>query len=131
MPERRGNLTVLTAPLRPGSEGGEGDMRVKFLKSVASIFGGFVPGMVADIPNESIARSWCNAGIAEEAEGKVKAIKAKQIITQEGHKIIRERPDVIPAGLFWCGKCNTFHKETSTIGKKHHKHLTEFSISEE
>jgi len=39
-------------------------MRIRILKPIASIYGGFMPGTVVDIPNENIAASWCRAGIA-------------------------------------------------------------------
>ena len=95
-------------------------MRIRFLKSVASIFGGFAPGMVADIPNEAIAKSWCNAGIAEEVKGEaeVKVIKPRQIIKTKMPAVSKGEPETIPEGQFWCPKHQVLHKLTSSQGKR-------------
>lgn len=39
----------------------------------------------------------------------------------------KTRPEVIPAGQYWCPRCNTLHREigTSKIGKKHLKFKVE------
>lgn len=34
----------------------------------------------------------------------------------------KPKPDVIPDGLFWCGRCETLHRETSKVGQKHLKY---------
>jgi len=31
----------------------------------------------------------------------------------------------IPDGQYWCGKCQTLHRETSKVGKRHLKHKVE------
>lgn len=35
---------------------------------------------------------------------------------------IKEKPEVIPAGQYWCAKCHNLHRVTSNIGKRHLKH---------
>lgn len=99
-------------------------MRVKFLKSIASIYGGFAPGMVADIPNDNIASSWCRSGICEEAS-KAKlntdARLARHLARVEEYKAKRSdrtEPDNIPDGQFWCEKHSTLHKAKSPTGQK-------------
>ena len=82
-------------------------MRIKFLKGVASVYGGFSAGVTADIPDK-VAQGWCDAGIAEEVKGEAS----------------KEKPSVIPKGKYWCGKCQSIHKLDSPRGKRHHKYLT-------
>ena len=99
-------------------------MRIKFLRSIASIYGGFAPGMVADIPNEAVAKSWCEAGIAVADSGKGKAIQVRQIIPQKASKIPKKKkPAKIPKGQFWCEKHRTLHKKSSPTGMKCLKRL--------
>lgn len=38
-------------------------MRVRILKPVATAYGGFIPGKIADVPYK-VGRDWCEAGIA-------------------------------------------------------------------
>lgn len=96
-------------------------MRIKFLKSIASIYGGFAPGMVVDIPNEAVARSWCNAGIAKPDKGKPTGT-ARQTIKA---KVPKEKPEKIPKGQFWCPRHQTLHRLNSPTGMKCHKRLVE------
>lgn len=98
-------------------------MRIRILKSIASIYGGFAPGMVVDIPNEAVARSWCNAGIAKEASSQDKTAEARLIIAQKkAAKLLKEKPEVIPEGMFWCSHCHVLHRADSKIGKRHQKY---------
>lgn len=93
-------------------------MRIKILKSIASIYGGFAPGMVVDIPNEAVVKSWCRAGIAEETKAELSA-EARLVIPQKkAARLPKEKPEVIPEGLFWCEKHQTLHKQNSPTGKK-------------
>lgn len=80
-------------------------MRIRFLKGVASVYGGFSAGTTADIPDK-VAQGWCEAGIAEEVKGEAS----------------KEKPSVIPKGKFWCSKCQSLHKLDSSRGKRHLKH---------
>ena len=96
-------------------------MRLRFLKSIASIYGGFAPGMVADIPNEAIAQSWCKAGIAEETKAELSA-EARLIIPQKRTRVPGEKPEAIPDGMFWCTHCQVLHRASSNIGKRHQKY---------
>lgn len=97
-------------------------MRVKILESIASIYGGFAPGMVVDIPNEAVVKSWCNAGIAEVTKAELSA-EARQIIPQKKvARLPKEKPEVIPKGMFWCTHCYVLHRGTSNIGKRHQKY---------
>lgn len=84
-------------------------MRIRMLKSIASIYGPFYPGMVADIP-APVAKSWCNAGIAEEDK------------SQKAAKTPRVKPEVIPSGMFWCTNCQVLHRADTKIGKRHLKY---------
>jgi len=40
----------------------------------------------------------------------------------EKPKTPQGKPDFIPKGQYWCGKCQTLHRETSKLGKRHLKH---------
>lgn len=93
-------------------------MRIRILKSIASIYGGFAPGMVVDIPNAAVVRSWCNAGIAEETKAELSATASLIIPQKKAARLPKEKPEVIPEGLFWCGKHQTLHKLNSSQGKK-------------
>lgn len=75
-------------------------MRVTILKSIASVYGPFYPGMVADVP-EGVAKSWCAGGIAK----------------REG-----EKPVKIPKGMYWCTHCLTLHREDKKKGQRHLKY---------
>lgn len=98
-------------------------MRIKMLKSIASIYGGFVPGMVVDIFNEAVAKSWCNAGIAEEASGQETTAEARQIIPQKkAARLPKVKPEVIPEGMFWCTHCLKLHRVDKWTGKRHLKY---------
>ena len=98
-------------------------MRIKMLKSIASIYGGFAPGMVVDIPNEAVAKSWCNAGIAKDATGQDLTAEARLIIPQKkAAKTPREKPAVIPEGMFWCSHCQSLHRASSKTGQRHLKY---------
>lgn len=94
-------------------------MRIKILTSIASIYGGFAPDMVVDIPNEAVAKSWCNAGIAKEASGQDETAEARLIVPQKkAARIPNEKPEVTPEGMFWCEKHQTLHKLDSRTGTK-------------
>ena len=95
-------------------------MRLKFRKSVASIYGSFNVGTVADIPNEALAKHWCDRGVAVEDKGKPTAV-ARRMIKSE-LKLPKGKPDIIPKGMFWCGKCRSLHRSASVTGIKHLKH---------
>jgi len=56
-------------------------MRVRIIKPIASAYGGFAVGTVADVPAK-VARNWCKVGIAMQdksldgaKETKAKAVK--------------------------------------------------------
>lgn len=101
-------------------------MRIKILKPIATVYGGFGPGKVVDIP-EVVARKWCRAGIAKESneeasvvvkEGTQVAIQVAGVETKEP----KMRPAVIPSGMFWCIYCQALHRANSKIGRSHLKH---------
>ena len=97
-------------------------MRIRILKSIASIYGGFAPGMVVDVP-EPVAKSWCNAGIAEEASGQDKTAEARLIIPQKkAAGLPKEKPEIVPEGMFWCTHCQALHRADTKIGKRHQKY---------
>lgn len=97
-------------------------MRIRILKSIASIYGGFAPGMVVDVP-EPVGKSWCNAGIAKEASGQDKTAEARLIIPQKkSAKTPTDKPEVVPEGMFWCSHCQVLHRANSNIGKRHLKY---------
>lgn len=52
-------------------------MEVRFKENIASIYGGFTIGQVADIP-DSAAKDYISAGYAEKAPAKRKAPAKKQ-----------------------------------------------------
>ena len=54
-------------------------MRVRFDKSIVSIYGTFEPGMVIDMPNPKITASWIRNGIAHEVKGKAKGRRYREI----------------------------------------------------
>lgn len=82
-------------------------MRIKLLKGVASVHGGFRAGTIANVPDE-VAQRWCKAGIAEKMNDKEKAPE--------------ERPKKMPRGKYWCSKCQSVHRLTSPKGIRHLKH---------
>lgn len=115
---RSGKLIRSKPKSRVGPKKEEG-MRIKFLKGVASVHGGFAIGDVADIP-EATAEDWCERGIAEKDAGTGEFIRPSQLGSNgEKPKILRERPDKIPKNMFWCDKCHAFHRLT---GKRHLKY---------
>ncbi len=110
-------------------------MKLRFKQRIASIFGSFAPGMIADIPNENIAKSWIRNDIAESAEDDevtAEAVHQKGPHTSDATlDAARERPAELPEGQYWCGKCSLPHKETSQIGENHSKHRAEDPSKEE
>ncbi len=96
-------------------------MRLRFLRSVASVYGGFNVGTVADIPNEALAKHWCDRKVAVEDKSEGETARVRQI-TPKMPKISKEKPNIIPKGMFWCGKCRSLHRLASPTGIKHLKH---------
>jgi len=96
-------------------------MRIRFLKSVATNYGGFNVGQIADIPNEAVVEDWCKRGIAKKDTGTGETARVKQT-SSEAAKVLKEKPDKIPKSKFWCGKCHALHRLASAMGMKHLKH---------
>jgi len=88
-------------------------MRIRILKSVATIRGSFQAGDIADMPDDT-ARDWCRAGIAMLD----KSIEPKEI---KGNKSIKHKETKGNNGLYWCQKCGRSHERKSKIGKRHAK----------
>jgi len=37
-------------------------------------------------------------------------------------KIVKQKPGIIPEGMFWCSHCNSMHRLNTAIGKRHLKY---------
>lgn len=96
-------------------------MRIKLLKSLASVYGSLNVGSIVDIPDEALARKWCDANVAVEVKDAPTTV-ARRIVRNNAP---REKPANIPEGHFWCGNCSVVHRETSGVGKRHLKHRVE------
>jgi hypothetical protein len=78
-------------------------MRIRILKSVATVHGTFQAGDVRDIPDD-MAQDWCRAGIAMEDK------------STEPSETKNEND------LYWCDTCGRSHERDSKIGKRHAKY---------
>lgn len=78
-------------------------MRIRILKSVATVHGSFQVNDVVDIPDD-MARDWCHAGIAMEDKSLDGAKETK-----------------VESNLYWCERCGRSHEADSKIGRAHAK----------
>lgn len=96
-------------------------MRIKILKPMATIYGGFRPGTVIDIPDR-VGTIWCEAGIAEESDDEAQFVFKDTQVDKVKTKETRARPEVIPSGMFWCVHCQALHRADSKTGQRHLKY---------
>jgi hypothetical protein len=91
-------------------------MRIRILKPFFYLAKNrhFNPGDVADIPEDE-AKIWLEEGMAMQD-------KSLDGGTETKAGVPARKPEVIPPGHYWCGKCETLHRETSRLGKRHLKH---------
>lgn len=71
------------------------------------------PGMVLDKTPE-VAKEWLDKGWVMQ-EGSVEPKEIKEDAP-------KPKPDKVPDGYYWCGKCEQLHREDSGVGKRHLKH---------
>lgn len=101
-------------------------MRIEILKPIASMYGGFRPGNVIDIP-EVIAEKWCKIGIAKKSKEEASFVvnEGSQVgVEIDGVKAkeLKLKPEVIPTGMFWCTRCLLLHRVDKKIGQSHQKY---------
>ena len=83
-------------------------MKIRITRPIVSVHGTYQPEQVTNQPDE-VARVWLQKGVA------VAITKPPK----EG------KPDVIPKGMFWCSRCQSFHRLVSPRGVSHRKYLVE------
>lgn len=77
-------------------------MRVQIIRDIISVHGTYRPGQVVDLPDK-VAKVWLQKRVVEVVASK-------------------EKPEVIPEGMFWCSHCQVLHRADSKTGQRHQKY---------